>query len=647
MNQTAVARSPFKLKRYGDIVLALGVMAIMCLMVLRLPTPVIDVLVAVNIACGVALLLIALYVPHPVAFNSFPSVLLLSTLFRLSLSVATTRLILLDGNAGHIIDAFGRFVAGGNLVVGTVVFIIITIVQFIVIAKGAERVAEVAARFTLDAMPGKQLSIDSDLRSGLIDKDEARRRRTLLEKESQLNGALDGAMKFVKGDAIASIVIVIVNLLGGLTIGMLQRGLPAGEAMKLYSILSIGDGMVAQLPALLSAMAAGLVVTRSAGDGNGHLGETIGRQISAHPRALMMTSVVSALLALVPGFPALVFLGLALGAFLLARHAMTKADNAEVAGGSDECSGLHEPTARGHSEQASIAQPLVVEIGTAAQSLDLAILRRQLAAVTTKAASTLGISLPQPALDTTSDVPGWRIAIFDVPVASSTPNAAFAAGELEQALEDVLNHQAERFVGVQEVSDLLDSAAAHYPALVKEVLRQISAQKVAEVLRLLLRESIPLRNLRDVLEALAEWGSRERDAAGLAEFVRIGLKRYITSRYADASRRLAALMIDASVEDTIRRALSDTPAGMLLMLPPQRVAELRAGLSRELTRLGASTDAAHPLLVTNVDVRRHVRQALEAICPNITVISYQELAADVEIHPLGTVRFHSEERHAA
>src|SRR5688500_1656876 len=330
MTQTPAATSPFKLKSYGDIVLALGVMAIMALMVLRLPTAVIDVLVAVNIACGVVLLLIALYVKHPVAFNSFPSVLLISTLFRLSLSVATTRLILLDGDAGHIIEAFGNFVAGGNLVVGIVVFIIITIVQFIVIAKGAERVAEVAARFTLDAMPGKQLSIDSDLRSGLIDKDEARRRRTLLEHESQLNGALDGAMKFVKGDAIASIVIVIVNLLGGLTIGVMQRGLPAGEAMQLYSILTIGEGMVAQIPALLSAMAAGLVVTRSASDGNdSHLGDTIGRQISAHPRALMMTSVISALLALVPGFPTLVFLGLAVVAFVLARRAMAKAGKDE------------------------------------------------------------------------------------------------------------------------------------------------------------------------------------------------------------------------------------------------------------------------------------------------------------------------------
>jgi type III secretion protein V len=651
MTNTAAAVSSLKPKRYGDVVLALGVMAIMCLMVLRLPTTVIDILVAVNIACGVALLLIALYVPHPVAFNSFPSVLLISTLFRLSLSVATTRVILLDGDAGHIIDAFGNFVAGGNLVVGIVVFIIITIVQFIVIAKGAERVAEVAARFTLDAMPGKQLSIDSDLRSGLIDKDEARRRRTLLEYESQLNGALDGAMKFVKGDAIASIVIVIVNLLGGLTIGVLQRGMPAGEAMQLYSILTIGDGMVAQIPALLSAMAAGLVVTRSASDGNdGHLGDTIARQFSAHPRALMMTSVISMLLALVPGFPTLVFIGLALAAFVLARRSMAKADldQGHDLGGLGGSSVTHDSHRGSHADQSSRAQPLVVEVMGPPQSLDIPALRRALTDVTTKAAATLGIHFPQPSLVTTpTGSPSWRIVIFDVPVANGDASTPFTTDAVIKALESVLMRQAERFVGVQEVSDLLDAAAEQYPALVKEVLRQISAQKVAEVLRLLLRESIPLRNLRDVLEALTEWASRERDAAGLAEFVRIGLKRYMTSRYTDANRRIQALIVDAAAEDAIRRALTDTPAGVLLMLPPQRVDELRRGLSRELSRLAHAIDGTQPVLVTNVDIRRHLRQALEAICPNLVVLSYQELCPDVQVQPLGTVRFQMEERNAA
>ena len=293
----------------SDLLLAAGVVAILALMILPIPLVIIDALVAANVLCGVGLLLLAIYIPGPTAFASFPSVLLLTTLFRLSLSIAITRLILLDADAGHIIETFGQMVVGGNLVVGLVVFLIITVVQFIVIAKGAERVAEVAARFTLDAMPGKQLSIDSDLRSGLIDKDEARRRRRRLEIESQLHGALDGAMKFVRGDSIAGIVIIIINIVGGLAIGVLQRGLPLGQAVQTYSILTIGDGLVAQIPALLSAIAAGLIVTRTAGDDSDrHLGASIARELRGHPRVPLIGGILAVLLALVPGFPWPVFL---------------------------------------------------------------------------------------------------------------------------------------------------------------------------------------------------------------------------------------------------------------------------------------------------------------------------------------------------
>ena len=288
---------------------------------------------------------------------------MISTLFRLALSVATTRLILLDANAGEIINAFGNFVAGGNLVVGIVVFIIITVVQFIVIAKGAERVAEVAARFTLDAMPGKQMSIDSDLRSGLIDKDEAKRRRSLLAQESQLNGALDGAMKFVKGDAIASIIIVFVNLIGGLTIGVLQNGYSAGEAMQIYSILTIGDGMVAQIPALLGAMAAGLFVTRTTGDqSEKNLGDAIGRQIFSQPRAIMMTGMIAFLLALVPGFPSLVFLGLSITLFLVS-YFISPAMYATLLRRKIETSEFIEGQLVDRQDSATSIEPLTIELG--------------------------------------------------------------------------------------------------------------------------------------------------------------------------------------------------------------------------------------------------------------------------------------------
>ncbi|MGI9286871.1 MAG: FHIPEP family type III secretion protein, partial [Pseudomonadales bacterium] len=542
-------------RSYSDVLLAFGVLIIMSLMVFRLPVAVIDALVGVNIAMGMGLLLIAIYIPTPVAFNSFPSVLLISTLFRLSLSVATTRLILLDGDAGNIIDAFGNFVAGGNLVVGLVVFIIITVVQFIVIAKGAERVAEVAARFTLDAMPGKQMSIDSDLRAGLIDNDEAKNKRKVLEQESQLNGALDGAMKFVKGDSIASIIIVIVNLVAGLAVGMLQRGMDIGEAVQIYSILTIGDGMVAQIPALLGAMSAGLIVTRTTNhDNDKHLGAMIGRQLSGQPRAMLMTGIIALLFALVPGFPSMVFLALACALMAAAHFAAPEVlprwvkllrrqplDEFDVLPGEletmDSAPGFAQP---------GIAQPLMIEFAPAAEQRVAGLAsRRRLLKVRDAISEQLGTPLPEPGFRCCEGLAerNYRILIFDVIVASGDgvgendvleqPSGDETGGELvpisypneslAEQLDVVLRQNAGQFLGVQEVSNLLDVANQEYPALVKEVLRAVTPQCVAEVLRNLVNEGIPIRNLRAILEALAEWGAREKDPGGLTEFVRIGL----------------------------------------------------------------------------------------------------------------------------
>ncbi len=648
MTQRSASTTLFNFRRYGDFVLAFGVMAIMGLLVLRIPAAIIDVLVAINIGCGVALLLIALYLRHPVAFNSFPGVLLIATLFRLSLSVATTRLILLDAHAGHIIDAFGHLVAGGNLVVGIVVFIIITIVQFIVIAKGAERVAEVAARFTLDAMPGKQLSIDSDLRSGLIDKDEARRRRGFLERESQLNGALDGAMKFVKGDAIASIIIVIVNLLGGLTIGVLQKDMSAGEAMQVYSILTIGDGMVAQIPALLSAMAAGLVVTRSGGEGRDrHLGESIGRQITAQPRALLATGVVALLLALVPGFPMAVFIAIAVVAFLLARYSAAAKKDAQ----SEKYDELEGTSGGARADKtALLAQPLTVELrAPPSKALDVATIRAAVAEAVAAAGTELGIRFPDASVVLVNESnrqpngPAWRIVIFDAPVASAKSVAGSDLDSLRHELTDVLRRHAERFFGVQEAADLLEAAAEQYPALVKEVARQMPPQKVAEVLRHLLHENVPVRNFRDVLEALAEWSGRERDSGALAECVRMQLKAYMTARFADADRRIKALMLDGAAEGLIRQSLKDMPSGVMPVLPPKMVASLRENVRNELMRLQKSASApVAPVLIVNVDIRRHVRMLVGAVLPGLPVISYQELLPDVELQSLGAVGFEAE-----
>ena len=319
MNQ----RSLELLRRIGerkDIMLAILLLAIVFMMVLPLPPVALDILIAINMTISVVLLMMAVYINSPLQFSAFPAVLLITTLFRLALSVSTTRMILLQADAGQIVYTFGNFVVGGNLVVGIVIFLIITIVQFLVITKGSERVAEVSARFSLDAMPGKQMSIDRDMRAGVIDVHEARDRRGVIEKESQMFGSMDGAMKFVKGDAIAGLIIIFVNILGGVTIGVTQKGLSAADALQLYSILTVGDGMVSQVPALLIAITAGIIVTRVSSEESSDLGTDIGAQVVAQPKALLIGGLLLVLFGLIPGFPMITFFALA--AIVAAGHVL-------------------------------------------------------------------------------------------------------------------------------------------------------------------------------------------------------------------------------------------------------------------------------------------------------------------------------------
>lgn len=623
---------------YSDLVLAGGVLVIMALMVLRLPAGLIDALVAVNVAAGLGLLLVAIYIPRPTAFNSFPSVLLMTTLFRLALSIATTRLILLDGDAGHIINAFGNFVAGGNLVVGLVVFVIITVVQFIVIAKGAERIAEVAARFTLDAMPGKQLSIDSDLRSGLIDQHEARRRRDQLEEESQLNGALDGAMKFVKGDAIAGIVIVIVNLVAGLAVGVAQRGMGFGEAAQLYSILTVGDGMVAQIPALLSAMAAGLVVTRASNDGDDrHLGEAIGRQLIGQPKALMVTGCLALMLATVPGFPTLIFLGLGALLLITAHCSAPQGLVGLIRGSGSSPSDADEP-AESMGVAARFSSPLVVQVAPRLAPLAESLTgRAQIAAVIEALSVELGVPMPDPDVRPHGALAEarYRVLIFDVCVAEGEL-AGEETAPLTQTLEAVLRRHAARFLGLQEVSDLVDAAADRYPALVKDLMRVVAAQTLARVLRSLVNEGVPIRNLRDILEAVAEWGEREKDAGALTEFARIGLSDYLTRAHLSAEGVVQAIVLHPALEQHLRSALQQTPAGMRLSVTPDVAQEIRDNLRTLLETLAsAGGDALRDVvLLTSVDIRRHVRELIRHDYDTLPVLSLQELRMPVDIVPL-------------
>jgi type III secretion protein V len=304
----ALQQTVLAITRHNDLVLAALVVAIISLIILPFPTVLMDAFIAVNLAASMSLLMLSMYIPNSIALSTFPTLLLLTTLFRLSLNIASTRLILLDADAGKIIDTFGNFVVAGNFVVGAVVFLIITIVQFLVIAKGSERVAEVAARFTLDAMPGKQMSIDADLRAGIIDIAEAKKRRRAIQTESSLFGAMDGAMKFVKGDAIAGLIVTVINIIGGICIGVLQKAMPVDKAIQTYSILTIGDGLVAQIPALLVSITAGIIITRTSDGQMPHLGGEIGFQILSQPKSILISGLLIFAFAIIPGFPALQFI---------------------------------------------------------------------------------------------------------------------------------------------------------------------------------------------------------------------------------------------------------------------------------------------------------------------------------------------------
>jgi type III secretion protein V len=670
-----VGAAPRQRVGYNDLVLAVGAVLIIGVMILPMPMWMLDTLVAMNIAIGFGLLMLAIYIPTPVAFSSFPSVLLLTTLFRLAISIAITRSILLHADAGHIVQTFGEMVAGGNLVVGLVVFLIITVVQFIVVAKGAERVAEVAARFTLDAMPGKQLSIDSDLRSNLIDKDEARRKRRLLETESHLHGSLDGAMKFVKGDAIAGIVIILVNLLGGLAIGVLQKGMSLGQATHTYSILTIGDGLVSQIPAILATISAGLVVTRTSGEAEDrHLGDAIGRQISGQPRVVLIVGILAVLLALVPGFPTLVFLALGAGLLVLAawryRHQFDtlrrafRVSEAEIAA-------VQKPV---DADDLAPPAPLQLELSPAlAERLGERSLQSRLKDVVAGLREEYGVPVPPPQARIVPALADdeYRLTAFGARLASGRlrgdarlrPARVAAAGNRlpgffpplagewvndgapdDGALDasDVLAVHARAalqrrmgsFIGIQETANLFGRMQRDYPDLVKEMLRVVAPQRVADVLRRLAEEGIPVRNLRDVFEAITDVGGREKDVVLLTEYVRVALKREIADRYADAERALHVLLIHPELEDKLRQSVRVAGGASQLAISPELAARLTAEVRSQLAR---QPDGVRPVLLCSLDVRRHLRKLMEIDFFDLPVLSYQELAPDLRIVQAGQI----------
>ena len=664
-----------RLRGGADVALALLALATVSVLVAPLPPRLLDVALAANLALSATVLVVALFARDALRFASFPTLLLFTTLLRLALEVSSTRLVLSRGEAGQVVQAFGRIVVAGDYVVGAVVFAILTLVQLLVVTKGGERVAEVAARFTLDAMPGKQMAIDADLRAGAIDQGEARRRRRALEREGQLYGAMDGALKFVKGDALAGIAIVLVNVCGGLVAGLV-RGLSLEAAARRYVLLAIGDGLVAQIPALLVSIAAGVVVTRVADEEEGgSLARDLGRQLFSDPRALGAVSGLCLALAALPGLPAAPFAALALaaaaGAFLARRAAPVAADETGVA-----------PDARRRSPdvgRATPTSPLALEL--ADDLLALAgtgpLGRELLPAVTTEATAELGLPIPSIAIRAAPLPPGaWRLLVDEVPAAAGraragewlaliapeelhavgiaaareveplTGTAAALVGEGEVAraaalaplrgpaervaagIAAALRRHAHDLLGVQEVQALLDGLEASQPALVREVARQVPAPLLAEVLRELLEEGVPLRPLPRILEALLEAGGAARGTPALVDGCRRALRRHLAHRYATAGS-LEALLLDPAAEAALREAL----AGSVAALDP-RAAD---GLLDDLERALRTPDARSPVLLAPSDVRRPLRQLVAPRFPRLAVLSYEELPATCPIRPVGKV----------
>ncbi len=684
----------------NDLVLAALIVCIIFAMILPLPTWLVDALIALNMCISAILLMVAMYLPSPLAFSSFPSVLLVTTLFRLAISIATTRLILLDGDAGHIVYTFGNFVVGGNLVVGLVVFLILTIVQFIVITKGAERVAEVSARFSLDAMPGKQMSIDGDMRAGAINMDEARRRRTLVEKESQLYGSMDGAMKFVKGDAIAGLVIVAVNLLGGITIGTLQKGMSAGEAMQVYSILTIGDGLISQIPALFISIAAGIIVTRvTTGDGPSNVGRDIGAQVLSQPKALLIGTAVMTGFALIPGMPTLTFMVLAVllgGVGYILHKGETRTIDADT-GQSRTVSALDfNPAADPKSPGTGAGQdgtslqptvPLMVDVSAHLESsFSAKLLNDELARVRRALYMDLGIVFPglQLRFNPQRTDNGYLILVGEIPVSQGElrpahllvregvenlkalripfeEGARFLPGlpslwtpverqgllveagipfmdpmqMLSYHIAQVLRRHAAEFIGIQETRTLLTESEARFPELVKEVVRVMPVNKIAEILQRLVSEDISIRNIRTVLEALVEWGQKEKDPVLLTEYVRIGLKRYISHKHSGGQNTLAAYLLAPAIEDEIRAAIRQTSGGSYLALDPAASRRILNAIKAVLGRLEGSSQRIN--LLTSMDIRRYLRKLIETDLAQVSVLSYQELSPDINIQPLARI----------
>ncbi|TWA90239.1 type III secretion system export apparatus subunit SctV [Bradyrhizobium stylosanthis] len=679
--RTLIVRAPAS----PDLMVALMLLLAIGMMIMPIPIVVIDMLIGFNLGFAVLLLMVALHLKTPLDFSSLPGVILISTVFRLALTVATTRLILAEGDAGSIIHTFGDFVISGNIAVGLVIFLIVTMVQFMVLAKGAERVAEVSARFTLDALPGKQMAIDAELRNGHIDQHEARRRRAALEQESQLHGAMDGAMKFVKGDAIAGLIVIGINMLGGITIGLLSKGMPLEEALHQYTILTIGDALISQIPALLLSITAATIVTRVNGPSRLKLGADIVSQLTASTQALRLAAGVLIVMGLVPGFPLPPFIMLAalFGAASFVNVGVDGEKDAAKAGVSATGS---PPAPLQASKHVVPAEALPIALFLApdlTHGIDKEELEQSIGQISALVSSDLGITIPRIPVQADRHLAEseFRVDVEGVPVGrdfvdptqlllnddvanielSGIPfrkdletnrvwieqghaPALRAAGighhraseVIALRVQSTLTRYAQRLVGIQETRQLLGRMEQEYADLVKEVLRTTPVPRIADVLRRLLDEGLPIRNTRLVLEALAEWSEREQNVVLLTEYVRSGLKRQICHRYANAHRVVAAFIVERQTEDIVRGAVRDTAVGPYLVLE-DRESEMLLSQFRKIN-LSVARGQSQPVILGSMDIRRFLRGFLIRNGIDLPVMSYQDLAPDFTVQPIGSVK---------
>ena len=679
----------------NNLVAAVGVVGILLIMVLPLPAPALDLFLALNITISILVFLLAIYVVKPLDFPIFPSLLLITTLFRLSLNIASTRLILLHGHegfdaAGRIIMGFGHFVVGGNYVVGGIVFCILVIINFVVITKGSGRIAEVAARFTLDAMPGKQMAIDADLNTGLIDENEARKRREKIARESEFYGAMDGASKFVRGEAIAGLAIIAINVIGGFVIGVLQQDMPVASAAQSYTLLTIGDGLVSQIPALVISTAAGILVSRAAS--NAGMGTEFIRQFARHPQALAVTCCIVFIFGMIPGLPAVPFTVLAIGIGVLAyvafREEMKNKRALEA-----EAAAIQEP------EEAAPGTPEEVERLLQLDILELKVgygliplvdegqggdLLERIKSIRRKFAREMGIIVPPLHVrDNLQLQPGqYRLLIKGVDIAKGnlmtghlmamnpgnakkeiegirTTEPAFGLPAVwirkeqkEEAqlagytvvdlstiiathIAEIIKKNAADLLGRQEVQRLLDALATTSPKAVEEVTNALSLGIIQKVLQNLVRENISIRDLLSISEALADYAEMTKDPEILTEYVRQKMGRTIIKPFLDEVETLHVITMNNDTEEQIRNSLQQTEHGVFLSLDPAAVQKMINAVKHGVEEAGSK--GFSPVILSNPTIRRHLRRLIERFIPNTAVLSHSEVPGNILLESVGVI----------